>query len=588
MSRRGFLHSAAGAGLAAAALSAREPASAAPPAPGIRVAVFGAGVAGLTAAHELIDRGYSVTVFERKALGGKARSIPAPNSGPPPLPGEHGFRFFPGFYRNVTETMRRIPFPGNSKGTWQNLTRATAYLHSGLGRADLTIPLPFPLPTIPNPITPKAFIESVTTVFQTLFRLPLYEAAYAAQKLAVYVTSCDERKIGQWDNMTWERYIGADRASKEYNRYLADGIIRNLAASKSRDASAHSIGLVGEASVWSILLLGNDIDGKGFDRVLNGPTSSQWIDPWVRYLQAKGVDFRVGQALTRLTTMGNRIASATVTDVTGIPQLVQADWYISAIPCEKLAAVLTPDVLTADPNLASVAQLRTEWMNGLMFYLKERVDVTKGHVNYVDSGWGLTSISEAQFWKVPLTSYGDGTVKDCLSAIISDWSTPGNFNGKSAKECTPQEIASETWAEIKAHLNDTGTVLTDSMLHSWMLDPSIINPGTPNIVNDEPLFIQDPGSWSRRPTSVTAIENLFLAGEWVKTDQNVTTMEGANEGGRQAANGVLIASGYSGPPAKIVPLFRAPWWEPFKAVDRARYRAKLPNVLDIVDSRWPT
>lgn len=176
-------------------------------------------------------------------------------------------------------------------------------------------------------------------------------------------------------------------------------------------------------------------------------------------------------------------------------------------------------------------------MNGLMFFLRERVDVTKGHVNYVDSGWGITSISEAQFWKRPLTSYGDGTVKDCLSAILSDWSTPGNFNGLSARQCTPPQIAAEAWAQIKAHLNDTGTVLTDAMLHSWFLDPSIIDSGTPNVRNDEPLFIQDPGSWARRPEATTGIDNLFLAGEWIKTDQNVTTMEGANEGGRYAANG---------------------------------------------------
>jgi uncharacterized protein with NAD-binding domain and iron-sulfur cluster len=175
-----------------------------------------------------------------------------------------------------------------------------------------------------------------------------------------------------------------------------------------------------------------------------------------------------------------------------------------------------------------------------------------------------------------------------MSAIISDWSTPGNFNAKSAKQCTPREIAAEAWAQIKAHLNDTDTVVTDDMVHSWMLDPAITNSGTPDVANDEPLFIQDPGSWARRPSSVTAIDNLFLAGEWVKTDQNVTTMEGANEGGRQAANGVLIAAGYSGPAVDIVPLFQAPWWAPFKAVDRHRYRAGLPNVLDIVDARWPS
>ena len=191
-----------------------------------------------------------------------------------------------------------------------------------------------------------------------------------------------------------------------------------------------------------------------------------------------------------------------------------------------------------------------------MFYLKKRVDVTKGHVNFVDSGWAITSISEEQFWKRSLTTYGDGTVKDCMSAIISDWSTPGNFNRKSARDCTPDEIADEAWAQIKAHLNDTDTVVDDQMLHSWFLDPSIIDSGTPNVRNDEPLFIQDPGSWNRRPAAVTGIDNLFLAGEWIKTDQNVTTMEGANEGGRYAANGVLHGVGLQrghGQDRRVVP-----------------------------------
>ncbi|UUO04189.1 FAD-dependent oxidoreductase [Mycolicibacterium novocastrense] len=298
--------------------------------------------------------------------------------------------------------------------------------------------------------------------------------------------------------------------------------------------------------------------------------------------------FRVGEALARLTPNGRHIESATVVSTGGTPRQVTADWYVSAIPCEKLAAVLTPDVLEADPQLANIALLRTEWMNGLMFYLKERVDVTKGHVNYVDSGWAITSISEEQFWKKSLTNYGDGTVKDCLSAIISDWTTPGNFNRRSARDCTPQEIAREAWAQIKAHLNDTDRVVDDAMLHSWFLDPAIIDSGTPDVRNDEPLFIQDPGSWNRRPTAVTGIDNLFLAGEWIKTDQNVTTMEGANEGGRYAANGVLQASGYNGDMVKIVELFQAPWWVPFKNTDRARYRAGLPHLLDIVDTRWPT
>ena len=42
-----------------------------------RVIVLGGGVAGMSAAHELIERGFEVVVLERSDLAGwKARSIP--------------------------------------------------------------------------------------------------------------------------------------------------------------------------------------------------------------------------------------------------------------------------------------------------------------------------------------------------------------------------------------------------------------------------------------------------------------------------------------------------------------------------------
>src|SRR5215510_3407201 len=105
------------------------------------VAVLGGGVAGLSAAHELAERGFQVRVYERKTvLGGKARSIPVPDtggSGRQPLPGEHGFRFFPGFYRHVTDTMSRIPY-GARGNTFDNLTVATRMLLARAGQTEIT------------------------------------------------------------------------------------------------------------------------------------------------------------------------------------------------------------------------------------------------------------------------------------------------------------------------------------------------------------------------------------------------------------------------------------------------------------------
>src|SRR5204862_4503781 len=114
MTRRGFIGAAAGA--SAAVLARRVPRASAIPRARRRsrrptVAVLGGGVAGLSAAHELAERGFAVSVYERRAFGGKARSVDVPGTatgGRAPLPGEHGMRFFPGFYQNLPVTLKRI------------------------------------------------------------------------------------------------------------------------------------------------------------------------------------------------------------------------------------------------------------------------------------------------------------------------------------------------------------------------------------------------------------------------------------------------------------------------------------------------
>src|SRR4051794_41294912 len=79
------------------------------------VAVLGGGVAGLSAAHELVERGFSVTVYERSArFGGKARSYGVTGSSTDlrhDLTAEDGFRFFPGFHRHLPDTSKLIPGP---------------------------------------------------------------------------------------------------------------------------------------------------------------------------------------------------------------------------------------------------------------------------------------------------------------------------------------------------------------------------------------------------------------------------------------------------------------------------------------------
>jgi malic enzyme len=68
-SRRQFLRETVLTGLATVSGLVGVPASAGAALPGARVVVLGGGVAGLSAALELAERGFRVTVYERKELG---------------------------------------------------------------------------------------------------------------------------------------------------------------------------------------------------------------------------------------------------------------------------------------------------------------------------------------------------------------------------------------------------------------------------------------------------------------------------------------------------------------------------------------
>ncbi|MFD3804252.1 FAD-dependent oxidoreductase [Streptomyces sp. NPDC058619] len=595
-SRRTFIAGAgAGAAATAGALPAvgalgavgalATPAAAAPAAgPPRTVAVLGGGVAGLTAAHELAERGYAVTVYERRALGGKARSMDVPGSargGRRPLPAEHGFRFIPGIYHNLPDTLRRIPFPGNANGVWDNLVapREMMFARAG-GREDLRAPIPWPAHS-PAELTPEELRRALTGILQSLVRLPPHETAYFVNRALVFLTSCDERRDEVWERTPWWDFVRAARMSQEYQRILAIGVTRNIVATKAEEASTRTVGTLGEAFVFN--LLGRGADGPP-DRILDLPTNEAWIDPWEAHLRSLGVEFRIGWTVREVRYGGGRVSGVAVSDPDGAPRTVTADHYVSALPVEHARRTWSAGLRAADPMLGRCDRLKTDWMTGIQFYLTERAELVHGHLNCIDSPWSLTAIQQAEHWPTRNfpADYGDGTVADCLSVDISEWDKPGILYGKTAKQCTREEVAREVWAQLKASLNDTGrTLLSDSRLHSWFLDPGVDGLGTPNPTNEDELLIHPVGTFHNRPTAGTRVPNFFLSGDYVAVDIDLATMEGANASARAAVNSLLDRDGSAARRCTVRPLYRAPEVESAKRHDRWRHRLGLPNVFDL-------
>jgi uncharacterized protein with NAD-binding domain and iron-sulfur cluster len=79
-------------------------------------------------------------------LGGKARSTEVLLDGlkdSNPVPGEHGFRFFPRFYKHITSTMSEIPL-GNGKTVADNLVETTEIKLARFGKAPVKLSARFP------------------------------------------------------------------------------------------------------------------------------------------------------------------------------------------------------------------------------------------------------------------------------------------------------------------------------------------------------------------------------------------------------------------------------------------------------------
>jgi uncharacterized protein with NAD-binding domain and iron-sulfur cluster len=534
------------------------------------VAILGGGVAGLSAAHELIERGFQVDVFEGKpVLGGKARSILVGGSGTAgrrDLPGEHGFRFFPGFYKHVIDTMRRIPY-GAGGNVFDNLVTATRMLLARSGKVEIIRVTGWP-----------KNVEDLRALLRELFTplgVPPDELAFFVNRLLVLATSCPERRLADYENVKWWDFIAAQRMSSTYQGYLGEGLTRSLVAMRAQEGSTRTVGYI-----LLQLLYDGVCPDRVFDRLLDGPTNDVWLNPWIDYLRSRGVVFHTGVRVTAFELGNGRVRTAQAIE-NGKPLEIAAACFIAAMPVEIMSTLVTPAMKAAAPSLANLDRLQTRWMNGIQFYLRRDVPLARGHAIYLDSPWALTSISQHQFWtSVDLSTFGDGTVAGILSVDISEWQEPGVLYGRPAMQCTAEQIKEEVWAQLKQHLNVAGSIqLDDSDLVSWFLDPDIQFPNPTTATNLEPLMINTAGSLQYRPDAQIQIPNLFLASDYVRTYTDLATMEAANEAARRAVNCLLLTAGSTAQPAQLWPLTEPEFLKPLQEIDRIRFTLGQANHL---------
>lgn len=556
---------------------------------GRRVAVLGGGPAGLTVAHELAERGFTVDVYDRNdTLGGKSRSFSwagTGTSGRADLPYNSGGHFFFGFYPNIGETLQRIPL-GDGRTALDNLTVGDGgrmVIPIFWGGAGVTIAMGARA-GLRGALDPRTLLMNLRGALTVAGQIGPRDCAILASKVAVACTSGDKRRWEQFEHLTSGELFRSDALSSHGARRLAEELSSNVTVANAEDDNARVVARVIEGLVSS--MLGHHGHGlKSPATVLNDPENDAWLDPWARHLARLGVRFHLQHTVTELSHDDGRIVGATVCDAAGEEVPIDADWFVLAVPADKAASLMSEELVAADPALRRIARLRPLKGVSISIFLKHKLPDLGAVFVIGDAPWQNGSEVLTSIWQKDMTSYGDGTVAELISAQITDPAfehQPGPLYGKPAKECTPAEVVDEVLTMFRRHVPDGERLFAEDAIHSWVIAGAEDNDPDAPIALDEQLFAPTRSCWQDQPEQQTRIQNLFLAGTHTRTIMGCDSMDGANESGKRAANALLRAAGDASAPAKVPTWSAHPLLRPLQRWDDRRYAADKRNLFDFI------
>jgi uncharacterized protein with NAD-binding domain and iron-sulfur cluster len=529
------------------------------------VAVFGAGVAGLSAAHEFARLGYKVFVFETNPdAGGFFRSS---RTATQEIPTEYSWHGMGPWYHNVFDIMKQIPFDETESIYDKGLSRPMLFglapdeIKSKFDDSYIFGSKAYRLSFIEKVLLGWLLIKTWTANRRTS---EFYSRLNAAEEWRPFLSELGlktwKATFGPWIGSDWTN-VSLHHAGQFFRKNMISGPVHYHKADEEGPAWKHESG-----NGWLLL---------------RGPSNECWFDRWVEYLKIKGTEFFWEKPLDKLEFDGKNITAAYLAS----GEKINADIYVLAINPFSAADILkkTPELEKQDPlhlfEPLTQDGPHTQVSFRIAFAKQIRWPTERAALVIVDSEFNLTLFAQEQAWSKDVDLGKD--VKSLWTVTACVAKAPGRIYGLPLEKCTKDQFIEEITAQllnceglnflIKEANNGKGLehfpILKIEVWHEWMFSPEGIKPKQPkwvNNMNNQPYL----------PTQTTSLSNLVIAGAHTKTTADLWSIEAAVESGRLAAQVIE-------PKVKVISQYKPLFLRLISAIDDFCYSIKAPHVLDI-------
>ncbi len=472
----------------------------------MKIAIVGSGLAGLTAAVDLVDSGHSVDVYESRSFwGGKVGSWEDKE-------GNHiemGLHVFFYNYANLFKLMEKV-------GALENiLPKEHTHLFINNGGDLKSLDFRFPIGAPFNGL--KAFFttEQLNIVDKirnalALGTSPIVRGLIDYEGAMVIIRELDKISFKKW----FMNHGGSERSLKR----MWDPIAYALGFINCNDISARCM-------LTIFMMFAAKTEASKLNLLKGSP--HKWLTrPIVDYITKKGAKIHLNHKVKKISYQKNSssfIVDELLMDTLEGEKSISADKYLAACDVPGIKKIIPKEWYELS-EFQGISKLRAVAVATIQLRYDGWVtELNKNNTN-VNKPSGLNNLlysadaSFSCFADLALTSPEDYR-KENMGSLLQCVLTPGDRWIGRSKETITEEIDKEVRRLFPSSKN--------------------LNLLWSNVVQiPQSLYRESPGMDPFRPNQKTSIENFYLAGSYTKQDY-IDSMEGATMSGHLAASVML-------------------------------------------------